>query len=112
MAGIGNPHIGGRRDDGTEIRVRGGMSASAQDAQSTGTTYKVPYWNRRLPDALLIIFHSACDQGDLEVARRLLPVLDVAVHHVPTASGPRRRRDREALVAAWERLWTLQHMTG
>lgn len=66
-------------------------------------------WGRRLTDKLAIVFHQACDQGDFEVARQLLLILETACKRDPLVSNARRRHDQAMLVAAWERLWTLQH---
>ena len=64
---------------------------------------------RRLSDHILIAFHQACDERDLEVAEQLLGVLAMVIvgrRHPPTA---RDRRSGESLVAAYERLWDLRH---
>jgi len=67
---------------------------------------------RRLADRLLVAFHAACDQGELETAGRLLPVLEALLRRPATPSDPYRRRSIEALVAAHERLWQLRHPGG
>jgi hypothetical protein len=67
---------------------------------------------RRLSDKILIAFHQACDQADLEVAERLLSILEAMTTPQRRARAPRgseRRRRRETLVAAHERLWQLRH---
>ena len=64
---------------------------------------------RRLSDKILIPFHQACDQGDFEVAERLLRVLEMIVARDPTNQDGNRRPNLENLVAAHERLWTLRH---
>jgi hypothetical protein len=64
---------------------------------------------RRVADHILTAFHQACDQRDLEVAEQLLAVLAMVIagrRHQPTAPD---RRDKESLVAAYERLWQLRH---
>jgi hypothetical protein len=66
-------------------------------------------YTRRLSDKILIAFHQACDQDDFEVAERLLHVLETMLKRPPPVVDRRRRRDREALVAAYERLWLLRH---
>jgi hypothetical protein len=63
---------------------------------------------RRLSDTILIAFHYACDQTDIEVAWELLNVLEsmsMRQHKLPTGV---ERRDRESLVAAHERLWQIR----
>jgi hypothetical protein len=66
-------------------------------------------YTRRLSDHVLIAFHHACDQGDIEAARRLLDVLEFMVRRPPRVPGGRERRAKESLVAAHERLWHIQH---
>ena len=75
---------------------------------SDGTmTATAPRYTRRLSDKILIAFHQACDQADLEVAEQLLRVLDT-VFAAPRPAG-RERREKDTLVAACERLWQLRH---
>ena len=68
------------------------------------------YASRRLSDHILIAFHQACDQGDFEVAERLLSILEMTIA-APRMLHPGgdRRRQQENLVAAYERLWGLRH---
>lgn len=69
-------------------------------------------YTRRLSDKILIAFHQACDQHDLEVAAQLLHVLEGIVTR-PPPNGIRndRRRNVETLVAAHERLWGLRQLS-
>ena len=68
-----------------------------------------PVRRRRLSDMILAAAHSACDQGDLEAAERLLAVVESMLRRGP-AEGPRERRlDVQPLVAAFERIWVLRH---
>ncbi len=69
-----------------------------------------PRYGRRLSDKILIAFHGACDEGDLEVAEQLLQVLEMVVMQRPVVPGGSRRRNTESLVAAHERLWSLRHV--
>jgi hypothetical protein len=63
---------------------------------------------RCVSDEVLIAFHYACDQGDIEVAVPLLEVLEFMTKW--RRSTPLRdRRSRGTLVAAHERLWALRH---
>src|ERR1700722_18486685 len=63
-------------------------------------------YSRRLSDKILIAVHHSCDQGDIEIAWRLLDVLDVIARRSPTnLEGGERRRIKDGLVAAHERLW-------
>ena len=64
---------------------------------------------RRLSDDILVAFHQACDQDDIEVARRLLKVLEFMTRRRPAGPGGSERRADESLVAAHERLWLLRH---
>jgi hypothetical protein len=68
-----------------------------------------PHSHRRLSDWVLITFHFACDQGDLEVADRLIATLDHMLHRAPLEGRPDRRINTQGLVAAHERLWALRH---
>ena len=65
-------------------------------------------YSRRLSDKVLIAFHHACDQGDLDVADMLLRVLETVIERRPTSPDTNRRRNMESLVAAHERLWHLR----
>ena len=55
---------------------------------------------RRLSDKVLLAFDQACDQRNLEAAEQLVRVLETT---------HRRGHERATLVAAYERLWKLQH---
>jgi hypothetical protein len=68
-----------------------------------------PRRHRRLTDHITIAFHFACDQGDLEVARRLLTIAELILRRAPPEGRPERRIQADPLVAAHERLWTLRH---
>ena len=68
-----------------------------------------PRHTRRLSDKILIAFHQACDQDDLEVAEQLLRILELMLTRRPAAPDQQRRRSMEGLVAAYERLWYLKH---
>jgi hypothetical protein len=70
---------------------------------------KAPRYSRRLSDKILIAFHQACDQSDLEVAEQLLHVLEAMLSRRPVLPDGNRRRSIESLVAAHERLWHLRH---
>ena len=68
-----------------------------------------PRYSRRLSDKILIAFHHACDQGDYEIAEKLLHVLELMLTRRPSPAEGNRRRTIESLVAAHERLWMLRH---
>jgi len=80
-----------------------------QDRQDRRRPDPIGRYTRRLSDKVLIAFHHACDQHDFEVAEQLLHVLEMMVKRQPLTLDNRRARDRETLVAAYERLWQLQH---
>jgi hypothetical protein len=68
-----------------------------------------PRYTRRLTDKILIAFHQACDQADIEVAEKLLNTLELLVRRPPPNQDGRERRVRETLVAAHERLWHIRN---
>jgi hypothetical protein len=61
------------------------------------------------PDSVLITFHFACDEGDLEVAEQLVAILEHMQRRPPPAGHSKRRTNLQPLVAARERLWSLRH---
>lgn len=77
------------------------------DHHAQSLPQKPPHF-RRLPDKILLAFHHACDQGDLETARQLLVCCETAMQN---AAQPMRdrRRGAEMLFAAHERLWLLRN---
>lgn len=68
-----------------------------------------PRYSRRLSDKILIAFHQACDQGDYEIAERLLHLLEIMVVRRTPHPDANRRKSMDGLVAAYERLWCLRH---
>src|ERR1700722_13188637 len=66
-------------------------------------------YTRRLSDHVLIAFHHACDQGDIEAARCLLDMLEFMVRRPPRGPGGGERRAKESRGAAHERLGHIQH---
>lgn len=93
------PQGGNRVTQGQEELIREEVSVS------TSTTR----YTRRLSDKILIAFHQACDQSDLEVAEQLLRILEMMVSRKPLTPDGSRRKNMESLVAAHERLWYLRH---
>ena len=79
-----------------------------EDAHENREAVTVPRQTRRLPDKILVAFHSACDQGDFDVAEGLLQILELMVTRRPLPPSTSRRRNMESLVAAHERLWHLR----
>jgi hypothetical protein len=88
------------------------MSATDPEIDPDADSGGPPRYRRRLSDKVLIAFHQACDQHDLEVAEQLLGVLDLTMSRRPLARGGNQRRAGEGLVAAYERLWHLKHPPG
>jgi hypothetical protein len=66
-------------------------------------------YTRRLSDKILIAFHHACDQEDIEAAAELLNVLELMINRMPTLPAGTDRRTKDSLVAAHERLWQIRH---
>jgi len=64
----------------------------------------VPCPLQRLSDRILVAFNQACDQGEREVARALLPIAEDLVRRTPADGSPDRRRGDQAFEAAKERL--------
>jgi hypothetical protein len=80
-----------------------------RDVPDDSVTAKAPRYTRRLSDKILIAFHHACDQGDVEVAEQLLHILEMMLTRRPLTPDGTRRRSMESLVTAHERLWQLRH---
>jgi len=85
------------------------MQPSAAIAANEAVANVTQRYTRRLSDKILIAFHHACDQADLEVADQLLHILEMMLTRRPLTPDPGRRRNMESLVAAHERLWHLRH---
>jgi hypothetical protein len=64
---------------------------------------------RRLSDHVMVAFHIACDEGNLEAARQLLTIVEFMLRRPPRDGRPERRIQADPLVAAHERLWSLRH---
>jgi hypothetical protein len=79
------------------------------DGSSEPLASPLPRYTRRLSGEILIAFHQGCDQGDVEVARRLLDVLDTMMQRSLVGRESGERRIKEGFVAAHERLWQMQH---
>ena len=60
------------------------------------------------PDSVLITFHFACDEGDLEVAEQLIAILEHMLGRAPPEVHSERRLNSRPLIAAHERLWGLR----
>lgn len=64
--------------------------------------------SRRLGDKIRIAFESACQQGDHEVASRLLQVLERLLARKPVQADSNRRRRMEDLVSGYEQVWQVR----
>ena len=71
-------------------------------------TAALPRQHRRLPERILVAAHQACDLGDLDVAVRLLAVLETVLMQPPASNLPSFKRTIEGLVAAHQRPWHLR----
>jgi len=65
--------------------------------------------SRGLSDKLRIAFHHACDNSDLEVAERLLTLVEIMLMRRSIYTDRSHRRSIEGLVAAHERFWHLRN---
>jgi hypothetical protein len=83
------------------------VEEDVQDTPKSGAT--PPRYSRRLSDKILVAFHHACDQQELDVAGQLLTVLETLLMQRGSAADLGRRRNMESLVAAHERLWSLRN---
>lgn len=72
------------------------------------TTHSAPN-GRRLYDKMLVAFHQACDQGELDLANTLISLVEKILWQDRACVGLDRRRRLANLVAAYERLWFLRH---
>ena len=90
-----------------DLMHRSERSSSVVPVGARTVTY--PKHTRRLFDKLLIAFHQACDNADLEVAEHLLRLLELMTIRRPRAEDGDRRRGIESLVAAHERLCHMRH---
>lgn len=65
--------------------------------------------NQRVMDKVAQAFHHACDIVDVEVAERLVQIMDRMVSERLLKADGTRRRAVETLVAAHEHLWQIRH---
>ena len=89
----------------------GGLEGRVTNQDRQDRPDPIGKYARRLSDKVLIALHHACDQHDFEVAEELLHVLEMEMmlKRRPLTLDNRRARDQDTLVAAYERLWQLQH---
>ncbi|MGI4796511.1 MAG: hypothetical protein ACRYG8_21120 [Janthinobacterium lividum] len=84
-------------------------SSAYVDTGLEAVSFSTPRHTRRLSDKLFVAFHQACDTAELDVAEQLLGILEKMMSKRSTTNESNRRRHMEGLVAAFERLWHLQH---
>jgi hypothetical protein len=92
------------------------MDRAAEQAESSLGLAGSNAANRRpcLGDELLLAFHRACDDRELEVADYILDVVKFMARLSSETTGDGSFQDGKKLVAADERLWQLresQHPT-
>jgi hypothetical protein len=94
-----------------QLMSKGGEARqlATNDQDAAVTARPEARYARRLSDKIVIAFHHACDEGDIQVAQQLLAVLEVIVQRPPPGSNGADRRSKEGLVAAHERLWQIRH---
>jgi hypothetical protein len=81
-------------------------SGGLESVQQPGSASR---YTRRLIDHVLAAFHYACDQGNFEVSASLLEIAEFMMRRPSLSPDGRERRDKYSLVAAYERLWHMQH---
>jgi hypothetical protein len=83
---------------------RGGEAATLDRPDEPHQRYA-----RRLSDKILIAFHHACDQQEIDIAVALLDTLEFMTKRPPNLPTGSDRRAKDSLIAAHERLWQLRH---
>jgi hypothetical protein len=83
--------------------------AMAKDHPDIPPVAPAPRYARRLSDKILIAFHQACDQADIDVARQLLDILEFMTQRTDNLPTGKDQRAKESFVAAHERLWQIRH---
>jgi hypothetical protein len=87
--------------------VTGGFVDEASKEQQTSPIGEAGR-TRRLSNKILIAYRRSCEQGDYDIAKRLLCVLEMVL--APPVTGDQKTwHDMDAMVAAYERLWHLRH---
>ena len=83
-------------------------ASSMSDPTDGKAAANAPRYSRRLSDKILIAFHQACDQNDLEDAELLWAVLETVLSPTRVPAGAAERRAKENLDGAYERLRQLR----
>lgn len=66
----------------------------------------------RLSDDILKAFHHACDVEELDVADRLLRIMEKVIARLPVAQNGEASLGTQTLSAAHERLWNLRNRSA
>ena len=69
----------------------------------------LPSSSRQLPERILVAAHQSIDLGDLDMASKLLGVVERLLKGKVSRSQLCTRRNIEGLVAAYQRIWDLRH---
>jgi hypothetical protein len=95
---------GWRRDDTvTVLQPNGGRIAAMERTGMAMTQF-----SRRLSDKILAAFDQACEQGQIGVAEHLVRALELALTREGGPNRVDKREYMEPVLAAYERLRTLQ----
>lgn len=89
--------------------MNGDQSTAPLQREAAPAAGTAPVPQRRLSDKVLIAFEQACDTHDLEMAEKLLSVLERLVTRGPRPGTAERRIKMDCLVSAFDRLWRLKH---
>ena len=89
-----------------DTAIKSFAAEASKEQQSTSQIGKAGH-TRRLSDKIMVAYRQSCEQGDYDIAKRLLCVLEMML--APPIAGDQRWNDMEAMVSAYERLWHLRH---
>lgn len=99
----------GRRLPGKVSATVEWVAGESDDATREGGSPNALRYSRRLSDKILVAFHHACDESEVEVAEALLRTTEALITRRVATPDAHRRRSLEALVAGHERLWHLRN---
>ncbi len=100
--------LAARRTPSPETNITA-ESGHVIDLNSHTTAAPPPPYSKRVWERILISFHMACDDSDVEVARTLLQLLETVGTQRAVADESQHRRLIERLVAAHTRFWYLNN---
>lgn len=89
-----------------DTTTRGLVDEASKEQQPISHIGKAGH-TRRLSDKIIVAYRQSCEQGDYDIAKRLLCVLEMML--APPLAGDQHWNDMEAMVSAYERLWHLRH---